>query len=247
MPKVLPMSLYFVVTYVYKPYQKAIFSYFFWRLQKSMASGGTRPAGLDFNGGELLRVAGNFLPSAEWAGINVGRFCLGGDEGERRSRGLSIFSTAAGSRRVAVCCLEVRGKWGRGPVLMTMNNEISVSYSCRIDKMTTSPDLSQSQLLPTLSGQVVAACVKPELNPRAPYVILCGKGPIIASAGALLARQHDPIPVFIKRGTNRWEYQGKFKVTASYFSGSQFTALIADSGRSLSDVSLAIELSQSLT
>ena len=26
--------------------EKAIFAYFFWRLQKSMASGGTRPAGL---------------------------------------------------------------------------------------------------------------------------------------------------------------------------------------------------------
>ena len=55
--------------------EKAIFAYFFWRLQKSMASGGTRPAGLDFNGGELLHVAGNFLPSAAWADINVGRFC----------------------------------------------------------------------------------------------------------------------------------------------------------------------------
>ena len=43
-----------------------------------MASGGTRPAGLDLNGGELLHVAGNFLPSAEWADINVGRFCWAG-------------------------------------------------------------------------------------------------------------------------------------------------------------------------
>jgi hypothetical protein len=85
--------------------EKAIFAYFFWRLQKSMASDGTRPAGLDFNGGELLHVAGNFLPSAKWADINVGLFLLGGDERERRSRGLSVFSTAAGSCRVAVCCL----------------------------------------------------------------------------------------------------------------------------------------------
>lgn len=105
---------------------------------------------------------------------------------------------------------------------------------------------SKQSYLPTLSGQVVAACVRLKLNPHAPNVILCGKGPIIASAGASLAAQHDPVPVFIKRGTNRWEYQGKFKVTASYSFGTQFIALVADSGRSLSSVSLAIELAESV-
>ena len=90
--------------------EKAIFAYFFWRLQKSMASGGTRPAGLDFNGGEMLQVAGNFLPSAKWADINVGRFCW---EGMRVREGVGaclFFFTAAGNRRVAVCCLKGRGK-----------------------------------------------------------------------------------------------------------------------------------------
>jgi hypothetical protein len=58
--------------------RKAFFGFLFVAVWiKSMASGGTRPAGLNFNGGELLHVAGNFLPSTEWAGINVGRFCRG--------------------------------------------------------------------------------------------------------------------------------------------------------------------------
>lgn len=101
---------------------------------------------------------------------------------------------------------------------------------------------SKQSYLPTLSGQVVAACLRLELNPRAPNVVLCGKGPIIVSAGTALAKQHDPIPVFIKRGTNRWEYQGKLKVAASHSSGPRFTALVAGSGRNPSDISLAIEL-----
>lgn len=101
---------------------------------------------------------------------------------------------------------------------------------------------SKQSYLPTLSRQVVAVCVKPKLNPRAPNVVLCGKGPIIASTGAALAKQHDSVPVFIKRGVNRWEYQGKFKVTTSHSSGPQFTTLVAGSGRNPSDVSLAIEL-----
>jgi hypothetical protein len=57
-----------------------------------------------------------------------------------------------------------------------------------------------------------------------------------------LARQREPLPVFIKRATNRWEYQGKFKVIASHSSGSHFEALVANSGRNPSDVSLAIQL-----
>ena len=108
-----------------------------------MASGGTRPAGLDFNGGEMLPVAGNFLPSAEWADINVERFCWEGMK-EREGVGACSFfppSPAVATWRFVVWRGEV--KRGSGPVLMTMNNEISVSYSCRIDKMTTSPDLSQ--------------------------------------------------------------------------------------------------------
>lgn len=61
---------------------------------------------------------------------------------------------------------------------------------------------SKQAYLPTISGHVVVICVKPNLNPRAPNVILCGNGPIIASAGAALAKQRELLPVFIKRATN---------------------------------------------
>lgn len=101
---------------------------------------------------------------------------------------------------------------------------------------------SKQAYLPTVSGHVVAICVRLDLNSRAPNVVLCGNGPVIALAGATLARQHDPLPVFIKRATNRWEYQGTFKVIGSYSSGPQFDALVAGSGRNPSNVSLAIEL-----
>lgn len=102
---------------------------------------------------------------------------------------------------------------------------------------------SKQSYLPTTSGRVVAACVKLEMNPQAPQVVLCGRGKVIASAGATLAKQHEPIPIFIKRGINRWEYQGTFKVKAVHTSGPQFEALVTVSKRNLSDVSLAIELS----
>jgi len=101
---------------------------------------------------------------------------------------------------------------------------------------------SKQAYLPTVSGQVVAICVKPKLNPRAPEVILCGKGPIITASGAALSTQRSAVPLFIKIAVNRWQYKGDFTVAASHSSGSKFSALVSGAGRELSDVSLAIEL-----
>jgi hypothetical protein len=101
---------------------------------------------------------------------------------------------------------------------------------------------SKQSYLPTVLGHVVAACLKLELNPRAPNVVLCGIGPIIASAGLALSKKHGSLPVFIKRDINRWEYRGDFKVIAAHSAGPQFDALLVGSGRDPLDVSLAIQL-----
>jgi hypothetical protein len=101
---------------------------------------------------------------------------------------------------------------------------------------------SKQSYLPTVEGRVVAVCITPRLNPRAPQVILCGQGPVIAAAGAALAKQNEPLPVFVKRAVNHWQFQGTLRVVASHTSGPTFVSLIAGSGRSPSDVSLAIEL-----
>ena len=103
---------------------------------------------------------------------------------------------------------------------------------------------SKWSYLPTVKKQVVAACLKPKMNPRAPNVVLCGPGPRIAAAGIALASQSGAIPVFLKRGVNFWEYQGLFNVKASHSSGEIFSTLIAGSGRDKTDVSLVIELAQ---
>ena len=96
--------------------------------------------------------------------------------------------------------------------------------------------------LPTKHGAVVAVCLTRELNPRAPHVIICGKGPQIRAAADLLAAQTYAIPVFLKRAVNRWEYQGLFRPTESFTSGPQLRQYIADSGRHMNDVSRVVLL-----
>ena len=101
---------------------------------------------------------------------------------------------------------------------------------------------SKQSYLPTKNGAVVAACLTCDLNPRAPQVILCGRGARIQPTGELLARQPYAIPVFLKRDVNRWEYQGLFKPAGSYTSGPEFNGYVAGSGRPPAEVSRVVVL-----
>lgn len=92
---------------------------------------------------------------------------------------------------------------------------------------------NKQAFLPTNKGRVVAACLRPDLNPQAPEVILCNGGAAARAAGRTLARQAEAIPVFIWRETDRFRYVGQFAVAESlitplecapYARNSSFTA-----------------------
>lgn len=101
---------------------------------------------------------------------------------------------------------------------------------------------SKETYLPMLNGDVVAACLTKDYNPLAPHVILCGDGRDIARFGARLAMQTAPVPVFMKRAVNRWEFLGYFKSRASFTSEPLFERLIEGSGRT--DVTRAVILEE---
>jgi hypothetical protein len=63
-------------------------------------------------------------------------------------------------------------------------------------------------------GRIVCANLKPELNPDAPKVILVGHGLLRERWAQTLCDQNrkTPFGVYIKRGTNKWEYAGDFIV-----------------------------------
>ena len=101
---------------------------------------------------------------------------------------------------------------------------------------------STQACIPTLNGLVLAVCVTPELNPRAPSELLCGVGPIMARTGAMLAAASYKVPFFIKRRVNKWEYMGLYRSVDSHASGARLNEMVNGSGRSPNDVSLAIDL-----
>jgi len=71
---------------------------------------------------------------------------------------------------------------------------------------------SQIEYLPTEDKRIVCGCFTLEHNPEAPRVVIPGTGRVIESAAKRFCAQDYPVPVFIKRKPNEWEYVGYFKV-----------------------------------
>ena len=99
--------------------------------------------------------------------------------------------------------------------------------------------------LPHTDQRVVCACLVPEYNPDAPYVVLPGTGPDIIKWATVFAGQRDFIPVFVKRATNAWQYVGRFRVSEKTTDRDQVTRWEAVSGRS-GEISMVLFLEENL-
>jgi hypothetical protein len=74
---------------------------------------------------------------------------------------------------------------------------------------------SRQSYLPTADGRVLCACLRSDINPKAPNIVVVGRGKGIEHEGDVLASQREPIPVFVKRASNAWTYHGLFRVHGS--------------------------------
>jgi hypothetical protein len=70
---------------------------------------------------------------------------------------------------------------------------------------------SEIEYLPTANKRVVCGCFTLEHNPEAPDIIIPGTGRVIEREGKLFCDQDYPVPIFIKRRVNEWEYVGDYK------------------------------------
>ncbi|MBR8165673.1 hypothetical protein [Burkholderia vietnamiensis] len=74
---------------------------------------------------------------------------------------------------------------------------------------------SKQAFLPAKNGKVVAACLRMDLNPQAPDIIICDGSASARAAGRTLAGQQDAIPVFIKIEVDSFRFVGLFAVSES--------------------------------
>jgi hypothetical protein len=82
---------------------------------------------------------------------------------------------------------------------------------------------SKVSCLPSVDGRLVAACLTLRFSPAAPTVVLCGQGPKTAPASRLLTLQREPLPIFIKKAANRWQFCGDFCLAEFLVGGLKWT------------------------
>jgi hypothetical protein len=96
--------------------------------------------------------------------------------------------------------------------------------------------------LPTYQGKVVAACLRPDLNPKAPDYIVCNSGAASRAAGNTLARQSDPIPVFMRQDSDRYRFMGQYAVQESYTVPNEYMPFIQGTGFNSQQISRVLKM-----
>jgi hypothetical protein len=93
---------------------------------------------------------------------------------------------------------------------------LTIGETYRRKEITAELGGSMIDFLPMVNGKVVCACLREELNPSAPKIILAGFGPQREKSAAILSKQFGEIPVFIRwENESEWEYVGDFEVEKS--------------------------------
>jgi hypothetical protein len=101
---------------------------------------------------------------------------------------------------------------------------------------------NKQAFLPIKNGKVVAACLRPDLNPQAPEVILCNSGSAARAAGRTLSMQQDAIPIFIEQTTERLRYAGLFIVSDSLTTPADWVPYVKNSSFKSNQISRVIKL-----
>jgi hypothetical protein len=97
---------------------------------------------------------------------------------------------------------------------MTAVPTVGKLYTCREQSAMHGGNIQRTA--PDRDGKITLLRVRPEQNPDAPQIIdwahpLGGRKPDDERVHTL-KEQHDPLPFYLRRGNNQWEYMGLYRV-----------------------------------
>jgi hypothetical protein len=101
----------------------------------------------------------------------------------------------------------------RGKAEIIWDDMPSYSLGNMYSRKQISADLGGGEVdfLPSTEGRVVCGCFTLDHNPAAPNIVIPGTGKGIERTAELFCKQDYPVPIFIKRHPNEWEYVGYYK------------------------------------
>lgn len=103
---------------------------------------------------------------------------------------------------------------------------------------------NKESFLPARRGKIVAACLRPDLNPKAPEYIVCNSGAAARAAGFMLSHQTDPVPVFIRQDSDRYRFVGHFAVQESYATQIDCAPFAPGTGFTVNQISRVIKMTR---
>lgn len=101
---------------------------------------------------------------------------------------------------------------------------------------------NKQSFLPEKNGKVVAACLRTDLNPQAPDVIICDSSASARAAGRTLATQGGTIPVFIKMATDSFRFVGQYAVSESLTIPLDYDTFVRNSSLTSGQVSRVLKM-----
>jgi len=104
---------------------------------------------------------------------------------------------------------------------------------------------SEVEYLPTENKRVVCGCFTLDHNPKAPNIIMPGTGKVIQREAKMFCEQDYPVPIFIKRRVNEWEYVGYYKAVRFSTDSQEIAAHHKGSITPLNEVTRVIFLKRS--
>ena len=104
-----------------------------------------------------------------------------------------------------------RGSGGTASIIWDDSPAFTVGWKYSRKEIAATLGGSDIEYLPTVNDRVVCGCFNLEYDPQAPNIILPGTGRVIQREARLFCGQDYPVPIFIKRKVNEWEYVGDYK------------------------------------
>jgi ribosomal protein S27E len=184
----------------------------------------------------------NLGPKEDWEGNNIAFACPACGE-------VYIVSERIHGERKCPACGKSRGivtggKDSGGIASIICDEAPAFTVGRKYSRREISAVLGGSEVdfLPTNDKHVVCGCFTLEHNPEAPDIVIPGTGKVIKREAKLFCEQDYPVPIFIKRRTNEWEYVGDYKAVRFSTSPEEIAARQKGSITPLNEVTRVIFL-----
>jgi hypothetical protein len=122
---------------------------------------------------------------------------------------LGTYTSGCGRSRAIVT--GARAKGGKASIAWDDSSAFTAGRKYSRKEISTILGGSEIEYLPTVNKCVVCGCLTMDCNPEAPDIIIPGTGKVIEREAKLFCGQDYPVPIFIKRRVNEWEYVGDYK------------------------------------